>query len=89
LSGAIFGGLIAVITAGYYAKLIDPVLALWAAYILTRPLGASMGDFLTQAPKDGGLGLTTMSVSAVFLVVIVALVAYLTVSGVDREPAAT
>jgi uncharacterized membrane-anchored protein len=89
LSGAIFGGLIALITAGYYAKLINPVLAFWSAYILTRPLGASMGDFLTQAPKDGGLGLTTMSVSAVFLVVIVALVAYLTVSGVDREPAAT
>jgi uncharacterized membrane-anchored protein len=84
LSGAIFGGLIALITAGYYAKLINPVLAFWAAYILTRPLGASMGDFLTQAPKDGGLGLTTMSVSAVFLVVIVALVTYLTVSGVDQ-----
>ena len=84
LSGAIFGGLIAAITAGYYAKLIDPVLAFWSAYILTRPLGASMGDFLTQAPQDGGLGLTTMSVSAVFLVVIVALVTYLTVSGVDQ-----
>ena len=89
LSGAIFGGLIAAITAGYYARLINPVLAFWAAYILTRPLGASMGDFLTQAPKDGGLGLTTMGVSAVFLVVIVALVTYLTTSGVDREPAAS
>ncbi len=89
LSEAIFGGLIAAITAGCYARLINPVLAFWAAYILTRPLGASMGDFLTQAPKDGGLGLTTMGVSAVFLVVIVALVTYLTISGVDREPAAS
>ena len=89
LSGAIFGGLIAAITAGYYARLINPVLAFWAAYILTRPLGASMGDFLTQVPKDGEFGLTTMSVSAVFFVVIVALVTYLTTSEVDGEPAAT
>jgi uncharacterized membrane-anchored protein len=59
------------------------VLAFWSAYVLTRPLGASMGDFLTQAPKDGGLGLSTMTVSAIFLVIIVALVAYLTVSKVD------
>jgi uncharacterized membrane-anchored protein len=43
-----------------------------------------MGDFLTQAPKDGGLGLTTMAVSAVFLAIIVALVAYLTVTRADR-----
>ncbi|MEO6248815.1 MAG: hypothetical protein ABIO85_09600 [Sphingomicrobium sp.] len=85
LAGVIFGGLIVAITAGYYAKLINPVLAFWAAYILTRPLGASMGDFLTQAPKDGGLGLATMTVSAAFLVVIIGLVAYLTVSRVDRE----
>lgn len=89
LSGAIFGELIAAITAGCYARQINPALAFWAAYILTRPLGASMGDFLTQVPKDGGLGLTTMSVSAVFFVVIVALVTYLMTSGVDGEPAAT
>ena len=83
-AGLLFGGAIAAITAGYNAKLIGPVLAFWAAYVLTRPLGASMGDFLTQAPKDGGLGLTTMAVSAVFLAIIVALVAYLTVTRADR-----
>lgn len=90
LSGAIFGGLIALITIGYYSKLLGSVLAFWSAYVLTRPLGASMGDFLTQAPKDGGLGLSTMTVSAIFLVIIVALVAYLTISKVDaieRQPA--
>ena len=83
LSGAIFGGLILLITIGYYARLIGAVLAFWSAYVLTRPLGASMGDYLTQAPKDGGLGLSTMTVSAVFLVIIIALVAYLTVSKID------
>ena len=83
LSGAIFGGLILLITIGYYARLIGAVLAFWSAYVLTRPLGASMGDYLTQAPKDGGLGLSTMTVSAAFLVIIIALVAYLTVSKID------
>jgi len=83
IAGVIFGGLIALITAGYYAKLIGPVLAFWSAYVLTRPLGASIGDYLTQQPKDGGLGFSTTSVSAAFIVVIVALVAYLTISKVD------
>ncbi|MEO6579783.1 MAG: hypothetical protein ABIN83_01360 [Sphingomicrobium sp.] len=82
-SGVIFGGAIALITLGYYAGLIGSVLAFWSAYVLTRPLGASMGDFLTQAPKDGGIGLSTMTISAVFLATIIALVAYLTVSGTD------
>ena len=85
VSSLIFGGLIAIITMGFYAKVLNPVLAFWSAYILTRPLGASMGDFLTQAHKDGGLGLSTMPVSGVFLIIIIGLVAYLTVSGVDRE----
>lgn len=85
LAGLIFGGLIALIAIGFYAKILNPVLAFWSAYILTRPLGASMGDFLTQAHKDGGLGFSTMPVSGVFLIIIIGLVAYLTVSGVDRE----
>ena len=57
---------------------INGVLAFWMAYILTRPLGASMGDLLSQARGDGGLGLGTTVTSAMFLIVIVALVTYLT-----------
>lgn len=85
-SGLIFGAGIAIVTIGYYAKAIGPVLAFWIAYILTRPLGASLGDFLTQDRKDGGLGLSSMTVSGVFLVLIVVLVGYLTVTGKDRLP---
>ena len=85
-SGLIFGAGIALVTLGYYVKAIGPVLAFWIAYILTRPLGASLGDFLTQAPKDSGLGLSSMAVSGVFLVLIVVLVGYLTVTGKDRLP---
>lgn len=83
-AGLIFGGLIALITIGYYAKALGPVLAFWLAYILTRPLGASLGDLITQPHSNGGMGMGTMPVSGVFLVVIVSLVAYLSVSRIDN-----
>lgn len=79
----IFAGGILLITGGFYARLIGSVPAFWLAYILTRPLGASIGDLLTQPTSNGGLGLGVMPVSGVFLVVIVALVAYLTRSKID------
>lgn len=85
LAGAIFGGAIVLITLGYYLHGIDSVVAFWLAYILTRPLGASIGDFLTQAHKDGGLALPSSEVSMVFLAIIFGTVTYLTISGVDRE----
>lgn len=84
LSGVIFAALIAVAALGYYSSRLNAVFAFWFAYVLTRPLGASIGDFLTQAHKDGGLALSTTTVSAVFLVVIIALVAYLTFTHIDR-----
>lgn len=60
--------------------------AFWIAYILTRPLGASIGDLLSQSRDDGGLGLGTTATSALFLVAIVAVVAHLTVTRRDVEP---
>ncbi|MET4073827.1 hypothetical protein [Hymenobacter sp. UYCo722] len=76
-SALLFGGLIAVTFLAYRYLQLNAVLAFWAAYILTRPLGASLGDWLTQAPKDGGLGISTTIISAIFLVTIVGLVFYL------------
>lgn len=78
LAALMFASLIALAAVAYFAFKIDAVLAFWIAYILTRPLGASMGDLLAQARSDGGLGLGTTFTSAIFLVVIVALVTYLT-----------
>ena len=72
----VFAGLIAVVYAAYRLGA-DAVLAFWLAYILTRPLGASLGDLLSQSPAYGGLGLGTVVTSIVFLAVIVALVAML------------
>lgn len=77
LSAVLFGGLIALTYLAYrYAKL-NAVLAFWGAYILTRPLGASIGDYLSQAQADGGLGLGTIITSAIFLIVILCTVIYL------------
>jgi len=85
LSGLIFGGSIALITFAYYALKLNAVLAFWLAYILTRPLGASIGDLLTQSSKDGGLGIGTFTVSGTFLAIIVSLVIYLSVQN-QNEP---
>ena len=64
---------------------LDAVLAFWIAYVLTRPLGASLGDYLSQARADGGLGLGATVTSAVFLLLIMAVVGYLAVSGTDAN----
>ncbi|MFG3555709.1 hypothetical protein ACGGAQ_15160 [Micromonospora sp. NPDC047557] len=79
----IFVGLIAVVAAAFSRSWLSPILAFWVAYILTRPLGASLGDYLSQAPDDGGLGLGTVFTSALFLATILGLVAYLSVTKRD------
>ncbi|HZQ79765.1 MAG TPA: hypothetical protein VFE55_20725 [Acidimicrobiia bacterium] len=82
-SGLMFAALIAVVAVAHLRFRLGAVLAFWSAYVLTRPLGASFGDYLTSSHKDGGLGLGTNQTSLVFVVVILALVAYLTKSKVD------
>jgi uncharacterized membrane-anchored protein len=79
----IFGGVIVVLALAYWRGLLGEVLAFWAVYVLTRPLGASLGDLLTAPKADGGLGLGTNAVSTVFLVVILAAVGWFTVQ--DRR----
>ena len=61
-----------------------PVLSFWLAYILTRPLGANIGDFLGSPRADGGLGLGTLGTSVLFLGTILAVVVYLTKTQKDR-----
>lgn len=74
----LFAGGIAVVYALYRLHVINGVLAFWLAYILTRPLGASAGDLITQSPDDGGFGWGRLPVTGVILVIIIALVVYLT-----------
>jgi len=89
VAAMLFAAGIAVVIIAYRFFKLNAVLAFWLAYILTRPLGASMGDLLTAPPKEGGLGLGTIPTSAVFLVVIVALVVHLTREENKHQPVAT
>lgn len=56
------------------------ILVFWIAYIFTRPLGASIGDYLSQARTDGGLGFGATTTSALFLIAILGLVVYLSMA---------
>ena len=78
LSALLFGGIIALTVLAYQYLHLNAVLAFWVAYILTRPLGASLGDWLTQPAKAGGLGISTTIITSIFLVCIVGAVLYLT-----------
>jgi uncharacterized membrane-anchored protein len=80
LGVVVFGGLIAVIALARYLGA-NAVLTFWLAYILTRPLGASLGDLLSQARTYGGLGFGNVQTSVVFLLVIVVLVAFVSTVG--------
>ena len=82
-SALLFAGLIALVTLAYYFLKLNGVAAFWAAYILTRPLGASIGDYLSQDTKDGGLGLGTTTTSIIFLAAILILVVYLVITKRD------
>ncbi|HEY0124413.1 MAG TPA: hypothetical protein VGC14_22150 [Rhizobium sp.] len=77
-TGILFGGIIAAIAAAYYVFKSNAILAFWLAYILTRPLGASFGDLLSQPREYGGLGFGTIVTSMLFLSAIICLVIYMT-----------
>lgn len=78
-TGVLFGAIIGAIALGYYRFGMNPILAFWLAYILTRPLGASLGDLLSQPLEYGGLGFGTILTSLLFLAGIAGLVIYMTI----------
>ena len=77
-TGILFGMIIASLAIGYFLLDLDPILGFWLAYIFTRPLGASLGDLLSQPGEYGGLGFGTIITSALFLGAIAAIVAWMT-----------
>jgi uncharacterized membrane-anchored protein len=70
-SAVVFGAMLAVIAAAYYRTKLSHTVLFWAAFILTRPLGAVVGDFLDKPIRQGGLSLSRYSASATLLVLIV------------------
>src|SRR3954467_1722283 len=73
-AAAVFGGLLAVTALLYYLTSVSHVLLFWAAFILTRPLGAVVGDFLDKPHADGGLALSRYTATLSLLVAIVVLI---------------
>ena len=80
----IVAALIALIAFAHLGLKLNAVFAFWAAYILTRPLGASIGDGMSQPTGNGGFGLGTTGTSFIFLGIILALVVFLSVTKVDH-----
>lgn len=78
-SAAMFAIMIGVVATAFYRLKLNSVVAFWIAYILTRPLGASLGDFLSQSRVDGGLALGTVGTSEIFLITILSIVIFLTI----------
>src|SRR5579875_2438997 len=83
LSLGVFAAMIGAVAISHFVFKVNAILAFWLAYILTRPLGASIGDYLSQDVSNGGLGLGPMVTSAIFLVIILGTVVYLAVTRID------
>jgi len=79
----IFAGAIVVVAVLHFGLKLNAILSFWLAYILTRPLGASIGDYLASPTSEGGLGLGTNLTSVIFLSTILALVVFLAISKRD------
>ncbi|WP_040949025.1 hypothetical protein [Gorillibacterium massiliense] len=82
-TGIIVVIIIGCVTLGWKFARLNEILAFWVAYILTRPLGASLGDYLSQSNVNGGLGLGATITSVIFLLAILAIVVYLIISKID------
>jgi uncharacterized membrane-anchored protein len=82
-SALLFAAVIAIPALGYFRYRMNPILAFWFAYVVTRPLGASIADWLGKSSESGGLGLGLGPVSLVLAVAIAGFVAYLSVTGKD------
>jgi uncharacterized membrane-anchored protein len=83
-AGLIFALLFVLPGVGYYGLRINAVLAFWAAYVMTRPLGASFADWTGKSRHAGGIGIGDGTTGFVLAALIVAAVAYLTVTRADQ-----
>jgi uncharacterized membrane-anchored protein len=79
----LFGAIFLIAGGLFYAKILNGITAFWIAFIVTRPIGASLGDLFIQAPADGGMGISAGNINITFFTIILIVVAYLTISKID------
>jgi uncharacterized membrane-anchored protein len=81
----LFAAIIAIPAIGWWRLHMNPIVAFWFAYIVTRPLGASFADWFSKPPSTSGLGLGDGAVSGLALIVFIALVAYAAITRCDIQ----
>ena len=83
----LFAGLLAIPAVGYWRLRWNPVLSFWFAYVLTRPLGASVADWLGKPQSDGGLGWGSGWVALALAAMLAVVVGYLAATRIDVQVA--
>ena len=83
-AAAIFGGMLLVIVAVYYFTEVSRTVLFWSAFVLTRPLGAVVGDFLDKPIAQGGLDISRYTATGALLAAIVILVLFLPQRAAER-----
>jgi uncharacterized membrane-anchored protein len=87
-SALLFGAIISIPLVAWWRFRLDPIVAFWSAYVVTRPLGASIADWFSKSHPQSGLGLGDGTVSGLGLIAFLALVAYVAVTKGDIQRAA-
>lgn len=83
-TAVVFAAMIGAVAFLHYGLKVNAIFSFWLAYILTRPLGASIGDYMAKPMIAGGLGWGTITTSLIFLAAILSFVAFLTITRTDR-----
>jgi uncharacterized membrane-anchored protein len=81
----LFAAIMAIPAIGWWRFNMNPILAFWFAYVVTRPLGASFADWFSKPPSSTGLGLGDGTVSGLALIVFISLVAYVAITKRDIQ----
>jgi uncharacterized membrane-anchored protein len=85
-AGFVFAGVLAVITLAHHGFGLNAVVTFWAAYVMTRSVGDSLGGFMSATPRDGDLVLGANATSAVFLAAVLVLIGLVTVEAHRSAP---
>ena len=83
----LFGAVICIPAIGWFRLNMNPIVAFWFAYVITRPVGASFADGFSKT-TNGGLGLGDGLVAGVALLIFIGLVAWVTIARIDVQPPA-